>query len=480
MQLFTNFLQKLGLLSLLWLGLGLSTAWANYLRITNVMQDQAAGTVTFDLAWDNSWNIDGLGAPNHWDAAWVFVKLRECGAPAATAWTHGLITPTLGAHTFGDLEPTLSNGSAVGIDAAPNNTGVMLRRSTAGLYPAATATTVTLDLTNFPAAGDYEVRVFGIEMVYVPQGEYLLGGTNESTPLGIGGVPTLVSSEAALAGLSNTSNATLPAAYPKGYAAFYSMKYEISQGQYAAFLNTLDATSMVARFPNNFNNYRHRITNGGTPPNIYYSDRPDRACNYLSWADLLAYLDWAALRPMTDLEYEKACRGVGPYVGGYAWGSTSITEASLVATPEDGTELILTADANSHYQSNNLNGGDGGNGPLRVGIFATNSSSSRQETGATYYGIMEMSGNVWEQTVCAWADAQHTGFDGAWGDGSLDANGVADVATWPYVDCTGTCYRSLRGGSYADITDRLRVSDRYWNYYNNTSRQYNIGGRGVR
>ena len=31
---------------------------------------------------------------------------------------------------------------------------------------------------------------------------------------------------------------------------------------------------------------------------------------YISWPDLLAYADWAALRPITELEYEKAARGV--------------------------------------------------------------------------------------------------------------------------------------------------------------------------
>ncbi len=471
---------KMALLVLLTICWGL-TAKANYLRISNVSQNQGAGTVTFDLAWDNSWNIDGMGSPNHWDAAWVFVKIRECNAPASTAWTHGLVNTTLGSHTFGSLEPTLADGSAVGIDPAPNNTGVMLRHTSAGLYPSAGNVSVTLSLTNLPATGDYEVRVFGIEMVFVPQGEYLLGGASESSRMGVGNVPTLINSEAALTSIDNTGSASFPAAWPKGYDAFYCMKYEISQGQYAAFLNTLDATSQLAHYPNYFNSYRHRITNGGTPPQIYYSDRPDRACNYLNWADLLAYLDWAALRPMTEMEYEKACRGSGPYIGGYAWGTSQLTEAQLVATPEDGTELILTANANCHYTSNNLNGGDGGNGPVRVGIFATGTTSSRQETGATYYGIMEMSGNVYEQMITAYNDVPSLAFDGAWGDGNLDAAGFADVPTWPYSNCTTSgCYRALRGGSFATNNAYLYVAYRANYYYSSGTRRYDHGGRGVR
>ncbi len=49
------------------------------------------------------------------------------------------------------------------------------------------------------------------------------------------------------------------------------------------------------------------------------------ACDYLSWMDLCAYADWAGLRPMTELELEKACRGggVSATAGDYPWGSTA-------------------------------------------------------------------------------------------------------------------------------------------------------------
>ncbi|MEL6134179.1 MAG: hypothetical protein AAFR59_12520, partial [Bacteroidota bacterium] len=260
--------------------------WGNNLQISNVGQNQAAGEVSFTLSWDNSWRIDGLGTPNHWDAAWVFVKIRACGASASVPWTHGVVNTTLGNHSFGTLEPTLSNGSAVGIDAAPHNTGVMLRRNTTGLFPNAGTSNVTLRLDNFPATGDYEVKVIGVEMVYVPQGDYVAGGVSESQPLRINGAPFVVNSENALTvAYLNTTTVNLPAGFPKGYDAFYCMKYEISQGQYATFLNTIDANGQSARFLASFNSYRNRVNSGGTPPDIYFSDRADRACNYLTWDD---------------------------------------------------------------------------------------------------------------------------------------------------------------------------------------------------
>jgi formylglycine-generating enzyme required for sulfatase activity len=468
------------------LTMSLSFSYANYLRIQGVSYDQTAGTVSFEIAWNNSWNIDGLGAPNHWDAAWVFVKWRECGVAPNVGWTHGLINTTVGSHTFSGLEPTLADGSAVGIDPAPNNTGVMLRRTTPGLYPNAGFSTVSLALTNFPTTGDYEVKVLGIEMVYVPQGPFVAGGLNETSCLNINGNTFLVDSEDSIT-VSTTYG--IRQDYPKGYDPFYCMKYEITQGQYAAFLNTLDATAQTQHFLGNFNSWRNRTNTGGTPPNVYFSDRPDRAQNFLAWTDLLAYLDWAALRPMSELEYEKACRGNGPYVGGYAWGTTDIIELLNITSPEDGTEVSSTPNANVHYRSasTTVGGGDGGSGPVRVGIFATAATSSRVETGATYYGIMEMSGNVGE--LCVVANPNHpdmTNFDRSWGDGYLDASGAADVAAWPlanapigqYVWSGGNYVFVSRGGHHYSVESALRIAARDLQTYNRRYDEY--GGRGIR
>ncbi len=456
-------------------------SFANYLRISSLAQDQANGTVSFDLAWDNSWRIDSIGNPSHWDAAWVFVKFRPCNAPANTPWTHALINTALNAHTFGNLEPTLSDGSAIGIDPGPNNTGLMMRHSSNGVFPNAGNTSLTIALANFPATGDYEVKVFGIEMVFVPEGSFMAGGTTETYAYQLNGGPFLIDSEAGLTGLTYTNNSVIPAAYPKGFEAFYCMKYEISQGQYAAFLNTIDGVSQLARFPGSFNSYRQRINSGGTPPDIYFSDRPDRASNYLSWQDLLAYLDWAALRPMTEFEFEKACRGQGPYAGGYAWGTQNFNQITALGTPEDGTELSQTADANAALIFTLYTGGDGGYGPVRVGIFATATTTTREETGATYYGIMEMTGNVYEQVVGVYNDVEYLAYDRIWGDGNITAAGDANVATWPYTTCVGTCYRALRGGSYSSGITYGYTSARYqYGYWGNLNRYAYTGGRGVR
>jgi hypothetical protein len=69
----------------------------------------------------------------------------------------------------------LSDGSAVGIDPAPNNLGVMLRHTNTGTFATVGSYTVTLKVTNLPTSGSYDIAVFGIEMVFIPEGAYTLG-----------------------------------------------------------------------------------------------------------------------------------------------------------------------------------------------------------------------------------------------------------------------------------------------------------------
>ena len=79
--------------------------------------------------------------------------------------------------------------------------------------------------------------------------------------------------------------------------------------------------------------------------------------------NLCTYLDWAGLRPMTELEYEKICRGPSaPVAGEYAWGSTTIGTNALVTfsiSPEDGTETITSPSGiNAIYDITTFSSGD--------------------------------------------------------------------------------------------------------------------------
>ncbi|MCZ2355067.1 MAG: hypothetical protein LC115_00005 [Bacteroidia bacterium] len=490
------------LLFLLCIGYNVPKAYSNALNITGLSVNQTNKTVTFSVQWQNSWRV--TTSPSNWDGVWIFVKFRNCGTPPTTAWSHGAMSVNLGDHNFGsDLEPTFSDGSSVGIDASPNNTGVMLRRNSVGIFASPAATTITLNVTNLPGAGtDIDVKVFGIEMVFVP-GSAFWAGDNASwgglSSISNANVAFQVSSENAVTVHADNSwndaqvdNVNLPAAYPKGFNPFYCMKYEISQHQYSEFLNTISSTIQNVRYLGNFNSYRNRSSNTGTPPNLYVSDRPNRAQNYLTWADFSAYLDWAALKPMSELQFEKACRGLGPVVSGeFAWGTTNIYQGTVISTTipsENGTEVFLntpTSNCNYYYDAF-TGGGDGGYGPVRVGMNALPTSSTREAAGASFYGIQDLTGNVGE--YCVAASGQSLGYLGSWGDGNIDnATGVHTQGDWPAGTLTSGYQVAIRGGAWDSDGTRIRMDDRY-EYYSGRVNSYfytrgncsSYGGRGIR
>lgn len=257
----------------------------------------------------------------------------------------------------------------------------------------------TLSLSNMQVRWNYreqgvtdlaicDLQVFAVEKVWVPEANFLLGsGGSESNSFTAANstsgntVPFEVTSTApTLQGidagslainlgargatdLSGTTTANLAAGFPTGYAAFYALKYELSQQQYVDFLNTLtrrqqDArtatdlsagtTSITNRFVlsnssslQNRNGIRCDATVSAHAPIVFYCDAEGDgiseeaedgrgiACNYLSWADLAAYLDWAGLRPLTEMEFEKAGRGERAGVpNSYVWCNNTLTAAT--------------------------------------------------------------------------------------------------------------------------------------------------------
>src|SRR5208283_3726 len=150
---------------------------------------------------------------------------------------------------------------------------------------------------------------------------------------------------------------TIPAAFPKGYNAFYVMKYGINEGQWVEFINSLPAAERLNRDINDTNHKnsqnvvnRNTISCSGTPL-LCSTQRPARAVGFLSWMDLAAFLAWDALRPMSELEFEKMSRGpLLPSAGEYVWGNQTIASAAAMSgTTEDGTETIIApANANAN------------------------------------------------------------------------------------------------------------------------------------
>ncbi|MDP6353628.1 MAG: SUMF1/EgtB/PvdO family nonheme iron enzyme [Planctomycetota bacterium] len=321
-----------------------TNASADTAKVSNLKWE--AGTkdysfVTFDLSWNDSWrsswtepaekNVTGEALNiESWDAAWVFLKFHRAGIELAG---HATLAPRDGEHLApagAVLSVGLNNDGDKGL-------GVFIYRKAAGHGPVAFKNIRLRWLHGADKAEPSKVKLkaHAIEMVYVAEGAF-----KSKSPL----------RQPITAGKKNTypprhilthittPNATQPGGYyaacgtdvpkssfwPNGYRAFYCMKHPISQGQYVDFLNSVPAD---VNAPNN-NGVRYQVMPGETPrryrpvlyklcgysiakdeKGVYRADVPGRACNFLSWPDIMSYSGWAGLRPPTNLEYEKACRG---------------------------------------------------------------------------------------------------------------------------------------------------------------------------
>ncbi|HRE62092.1 MAG TPA: SUMF1/EgtB/PvdO family nonheme iron enzyme [Micropepsaceae bacterium] len=396
----------------------------------------------FHLSWKNSWRT----SRNH-DAVWVAVKLTGIDANGEKAARHAAIA---GDPVVVPLDAA-TRSAGITTSVAPDRTGFFVepgRRYRGDI-------TLSLRVPVDPAATEGLARetiradVLAIEMVFIPEGPFLAGAAAEeelvygafyrSGPDGrfAGAFPIESEDEIPvgpfdgalnyriLAKLSHMGdgNGPVPAAYPKGTRAFYMMKYELTQGQHAQFLNGIDQYGPDTRA--NFAGPTYARDHGTIHlvGGRYTAAVPERSANFISWEDGIAFLDWAALRPMTDLEFEKAARGPEPPLkGGYVWGTASTLETLRGNFP------LVPADTPSE---NDL------------------SDETRIALGASHYWVMDLSGSLWERTVTL-ADSAGRMFTGLHGDGRINAYGDADVEGWPRELGSPRRHKGFgyRGGGY--------------------------------
>ena len=319
--------------------------------------------VQLDLSWDYSFRVND-GVNTNWDAAWVFMKYKRTDV-TNVQWGHASLHST-GHHIPGNY--TSSLGATGGV-----NKGIFVYPS---VVFANTAQINGMRLRwNYGDDGlepedEVDIRLFGIEMVYVPQGNFYVGsGGNETNRFHAGGSASTVPFQIGSASFQTANSAgnlwadgainsgTFASGFPTGYNPFYVMKHSITQQAYVDFLNTLTYAQQDSRIggsPNDaagtyaYNQQsRNRIkinTSGtaGTSPAIYETDNQWVPANFLSKVDILSYLDWAALRPMTELEYEKAARGpASPVPDEFAWGNTRIGQVSAITDAGLATETVV-------------------------------------------------------------------------------------------------------------------------------------------
>ncbi len=126
---------------------------------------------------------------------------------------------------------------------------------------------------------------------------------------------------------------------------FYIDKYEVTTGEYKLFIDATNSRPPVSFFGR------------GVPPG-----RERYPVTDINWYEASRYCEWKGKRLPTEAEWEKAARGT------------------------DGREFPW----GEGYDKTKLNAGDSGIGDIApVGSF---------QAGASPYGVMDMSGNVWEWT----------------------------------------------------------------------------------
>ncbi|MEL6631276.1 MAG: SUMF1/EgtB/PvdO family nonheme iron enzyme [Bacteroidota bacterium] len=486
------------------------------------------------VSWDGSFRDD-----INWDAAWIFFK----GKDAQGNWHHLNIQ-------------AVATDDEASLDIPDDRVGFFAYNRERGEGTNNWRMKVKL----IPQEGIQEVRVYGLEMVYVPTGPFWLGtnatfsARDKVITAGSGGAPlnafftfsetakdnhagpyrvkseqpiaigegqgNLIYRDAVIRGANTYSGdktGTLAADFPKGYEGFYAMKYELTEQNYCDFLNTLTPkqqihheTQKTIEYKRSTRDFRHQIyvTDG-----LYQTRRPLRACNFISWRDGLAYADWAGIRHMTELEFEKAARGPEDVVfREFVWGVNDHQNKNFFQVSkklfdyqgkkviaENGAELT---DGNVnvdilHYKDaddvcepsgrfydpgyrscRKFHGGDGLMGPLRVGIFGANSQGDRIRAGASYYGLMELGGNLQEPVVTV-GHPHGRKFSGSHGDGQLDEEGQATNRDWIAED--GQYVFGYRGGCWRFHNNHARTADRFMGLRTKFDRRWaHVGFRGVR
>jgi hypothetical protein len=289
--------------------------------------------VQFDLSWDNSWR-DSI----NWDAAWIFLKFKDANG----LWQHAKL------NTNG-----FQNGSGTTntVQVTSDKVGAWVYRDTRG---SGTFNSTSMQLQwNYGLSGlskvtGLEVRVFAVEMVYVPEGGFMTSSTfwagninnvqmrdqqgsllaknvgypvlndrlTPSTKISIISgeqccndqgfyrvvIDTISLRIKANVGIDTNNNGTIDnTTYPTGFKAFYTYKYELTEQQYADFLNTLTTNQIT---PLGIAGVNISLNN-----NQYFTSTPNKSCGNSNPSRFFAYADWSGLRPMSFWELQKAHNG---------------------------------------------------------------------------------------------------------------------------------------------------------------------------
>ncbi|RYG50925.1 MAG: hypothetical protein EOO01_09590, partial [Chitinophagaceae bacterium] len=161
--------------------------FANDVLVTNVslINQTTAGplnthytSVQFNINWKNSWRTSTN--ESNYDGCWIFVKYRK---QSTSVWLHATLNTTGQTAPAGSILQPSADGKGAFIYRSANGIGDVNYTNAALRW-------------NYGADGvldneNVEVKVFAVEMVYIPQGAFNLGNASaESNKFRDGAVDT--------------------------------------------------------------------------------------------------------------------------------------------------------------------------------------------------------------------------------------------------------------------------------------------------
>jgi formylglycine-generating enzyme len=269
--------------------------------------------------------------------------------------------------------------------------------------------------------------------------------------------------------VSDPGNMADSTGYGSVVDAFRMMKYEVTNAQYAAFLNAVAATDTYSLYNSSMGtDGRGGITQNGSSGSFTYSVRAnmgDKPVNFVSWFDAARMANWLQNGqgaggteigaytlvggqtsgvapglnsgatfwiPTENQWYKSAYYKAGSSSAGY-WGYTTQSDTAPTTVTADPSGVGSAGGSGNFANFSSGAGWNGQNG--NVTTVGSNGSPSA-------YGVFDMGGNVWEwNDLTGTADVSRGIRGGSWTNGDSALSSATNLSYDPSYADGGSGFR---------------------------------------